>query len=485
MAEQASPTPVVPLATANATTSSVSGLSWLLGVALLNVSSFTCTLGLVVQKWSTLQKDWSKLVWILGFAVFMLGNIVNAAALTLAPQSLLSCLAPTTLVYNSILSPCILGEKFTKYHSASIVCIFVGCFITVNFGLHPPSNAQTKLTVEQVWYFATRPLFLVLISLSGIVALSISGPIVAWRKSGLPIWALREKVSALQLMCLSCIFGAISITNTKITSTLFANKYVENENTAASTSLPYWILTTETGRVCLLLATFGIFAVAFFSIGLLNVTLTLYSSLTTVTLDCVLGLAMQSLYGAVFFEEYKLYSRAAFFGTVCGVSCSFVGLACLHLAGKEEERMMVNIPTAFGVDDIDRHRVGTKDHCSPSLLNHQKFGPNAHLLERSVKKLRGISEERILVPASPIPNVTDQDGVEPCSGLTPASATYNTFHEPVRGIAPVGAKTANVAPSSKQNQYQKLSRSGSSTSSASHSTTASTVRSASSSSCDS
>lgn len=75
---------------------------WIVGVLLQNASSFTCTLGLVVQKWATQRKDFARAVWVFGFVLFLGGQLLMPAALTMAPQSVLSCLAPTTLLFNSV-----------------------------------------------------------------------------------------------------------------------------------------------------------------------------------------------------------------------------------------------------------------------------------------------------------------------------------------------------------------------------------------------
>jgi len=388
---------------------------WIVGVLLQNASSFTCTLGLVVQKWATQRKDFARAVWVFGFVLFLGGQLLMPAALTMAPQSVLSCLAPTTLLFNSVLTPCILGEQFTAYHGASIVCIFVGCFITVQFGMHPSNEKaerEGQLTLSEVIHLGTRPLFLVLVAASTVAAACVAKPVLDWKFGGVPAptspsaaayanggcddaleqghrvggnrdvstpcsparragnttsspslaRALEKRVTAFQLMLLSTIFGAISVTNTKIVSTLFADDYLLHQSSGssapasegASTASPpltvttatdehngpksplAWLFWTETGLACLILILVGIIGVAVISISLLNLSLVLFSSLTTVTLDCALGLVMQLLYGAVFFEEYKDYTAGTFFATAVGVAFSFGGLGFLHLHGMRE-----------------------------------------------------------------------------------------------------------------------------------------------------
>ncbi|CAD7948986.1 unnamed protein product [Amoebophrya sp. A25] len=385
---------------------------WVFGVALQNASSFTCTLGLVLQKWATSRgTDVVRWVWAFGFALFILGQLLMPPALTMAPQSVLSCLTPTTLLFNSFLTPCILSERFTAFHALSILFIFVGCVVTVRFGMHPEAVGVESLDLNRTLYLGTRPLFLALVLASLLVAVSVARPVLSWRLSGKPVAALAQKVTPLQLILLSTIFGAISVTNTKIVSTLFADGFLAarptNGNSVESSLLPHptstspgdtssvarnvvldpqaganvqgafeqrprgivaadsglsivtaagassstsieqaattssnplaWLFLTPTGLSALVLILFGIAGVAVFSISLLNLSMFLFSSLTTVTLNCALGLVMQLIYGAVYFEEYKFYTMSTASATLCGICFSLLGMGCLYLQGKNEE----------------------------------------------------------------------------------------------------------------------------------------------------
>eukprot|EP00392_Amoebophrya_sp_AT5.2_P001104 g1106.t1 len=296
---------------------------WIVGVLLQNASSFTCTLGLVVQKWATQRKDFARAVWVFGFVLFLGGQLLMPAALTMAPQSVLSCLAPTTLLFNSVLTPCILGEQFTAYHGASIVCIFVGCFITVQFGMHPSNEKaerEGQLTLSEVIHLGTRPLFLVLVAASTVAAACVAKPVLDWKFGGVPAPTSPSAAAYANGGCDDALEQVTTATD---------------EHNGPKSPLA-WLFWTETGLACLILILVGIIGVAVISISLLNLSLVLFSSLTTVTLDCALGLVMQLLYGAVFFEEYKDYTAGTFFATAVGVAFSFGGLGFLHLHGMRE-----------------------------------------------------------------------------------------------------------------------------------------------------
>ncbi|CAD7967037.1 unnamed protein product [Amoebophrya sp. A25] len=136
---------------------------WLYGVLLQQGSAFVCTLGLVLQKLSASQvknKDralWRQPLWVLGFSCFLGGQLLMPAALALAPQSVLSCLAPSGLLANSVLTPCLLGEQLQSGHFLSIIFIFAGCICSVRYGLHP-NDTDAKVDLERFYFLVSQPL---------------------------------------------------------------------------------------------------------------------------------------------------------------------------------------------------------------------------------------------------------------------------------------------------------------------------------------
>ncbi|CAD7958155.1 unnamed protein product, partial [Amoebophrya sp. A120] len=411
----------------------------LYGVLLQQGSAFVCTLGLVLQKVSAERAEkqaagfapkssskqaptfyapggitntttspgatsaatspskpkpvYQQPLWVFGFSCFLLGQLLMPAALALAPQSVLSCLAPSALVANSVLTPCLLGEQLQRFHYYSVLLIFAGCIVSVLYGLQEEEDANTEVVfdLKHFYYLLTRPLFHVLFAGTVVVTIILGRPILrqlcapsrSRTKSAEAAAATFSKDSTVAgastsgaflstgftdtknddplayppsggasspgknsskiaatsspfaLILLSSIFGAISVSSTKVVSTLVATELsaatrttedssmgsgTSGSSTSSSASflltLVHWLFLSPAGRTSLLLILFGILCMAFCSISLLNLSMLRFSSLTTVTLSTGLGLICQFLYGAIFFEEYRFFTRASFFGTV-------------------------------------------------------------------------------------------------------------------------------------------------------------------------
>lgn len=94
------------------------------------------SLGLVLMKKShNSLKAWYKNIrWYLSFLVFISGNISNAIALSLAPQSVISALPVLVLVYNSIWAPLFLKEKLHRRDFFGILVTVAGVLLVVIFG---------------------------------------------------------------------------------------------------------------------------------------------------------------------------------------------------------------------------------------------------------------------------------------------------------------------------------------------------------------
>ncbi len=74
--------------------------------------------------------------WILGFAIYVFGNISNAFALTFASQSIITPLNSVNLVANTMLAPIFLGETLRQSDVYATALIIAGCTVTVLFGSH-------------------------------------------------------------------------------------------------------------------------------------------------------------------------------------------------------------------------------------------------------------------------------------------------------------------------------------------------------------
>ncbi len=74
--------------------------------------------------------------WLLGFVIYVFGNICNAFALTFASQSIITPLNSVNLVSNTMLAPIFLEETLSRSDVYATALIIAGCTVTVLFGSH-------------------------------------------------------------------------------------------------------------------------------------------------------------------------------------------------------------------------------------------------------------------------------------------------------------------------------------------------------------
>ncbi|KAJ2328550.1 hypothetical protein IWW51_001137, partial [Coemansia sp. RSA 2702] len=87
-------------------------------------------------------------VWLLGLAIFVLGNAVNFIALQFAPQSLVAPLGAVSLVTNVIIAPLLNNEKIGLFDIGGIALIIAGCVIVVVFSGIVQQNFRLCVLVQ-------------------------------------------------------------------------------------------------------------------------------------------------------------------------------------------------------------------------------------------------------------------------------------------------------------------------------------------------
>ncbi|KAJ2213982.1 hypothetical protein IW143_003743, partial [Coemansia sp. RSA 520] len=87
-------------------------------------------------------------VWLLGLAIFILGNAVNFIALQFAPQSLVAPLGAVSLVTNVIIAPLLNNEKIGLFDIGGIALIIAGCVIVVVFSGIVQQNFRLCVLVQ-------------------------------------------------------------------------------------------------------------------------------------------------------------------------------------------------------------------------------------------------------------------------------------------------------------------------------------------------
>ena len=146
---------------------------WLLGVGLCLAGAAFTNLGLTLQKLSFLRLDalsvpdhakphsFLQPLWLLGFALFLFGQVGGMVAMGFSSQSVVATLGSFSLVTNAVFAPLVLGEQMTWMLVASIVVIMSGSAIVVLSSNHDKQD----YTLPQLLALFRRDLFTLYASL--------------------------------------------------------------------------------------------------------------------------------------------------------------------------------------------------------------------------------------------------------------------------------------------------------------------------------
>jgi drug/metabolite transporter (DMT)-like permease len=108
----------------------------LLGVLLAALASFCSSSGMLLQKLARQREPRSCRLWTAGVALFQMSSILIAAAIVLAPQSIVTPVSSLLLAWNMLLSPPMLKERVTLRAVLGSVIIVCGAVVAVLFGPH-------------------------------------------------------------------------------------------------------------------------------------------------------------------------------------------------------------------------------------------------------------------------------------------------------------------------------------------------------------
>ena len=137
-----SPSSVLPAAPSPGTTPPHTlHATWEIGVALSLTGTLLNQGGMLHMKLSLMKNSLrpdpvsvlKQIRWLLGFVLYIGGQIVAMIALGFGPQSMMAALGAFSLVVNTVLSPCILGETLTCFHIGATAVIIGGVCLIVLF----------------------------------------------------------------------------------------------------------------------------------------------------------------------------------------------------------------------------------------------------------------------------------------------------------------------------------------------------------------
>lgn len=144
--------------------------TWLWGILLCIVSAALTALGLVLQKYSHTENERNGLegkenrkyyqqpIWLVGMAIFIVGQLVNLGAMALTPQTMLSCLGGLSLVFNTTYAHLLLGERLRLPEIAAMAAMITGAVLVVT---STPVRPYHRIYAGDIVHDLLQPRFLI------------------------------------------------------------------------------------------------------------------------------------------------------------------------------------------------------------------------------------------------------------------------------------------------------------------------------------
>ncbi|CAE8596817.1 unnamed protein product, partial [Polarella glacialis] len=141
------------------------------------VASALTALGLVLQKYSHTDNErcgktrlyYKQPWWLMGLAIFGIGQAVNLIAMALTPQTMLSCLGALSLVFNAVFAWSILRETVRTSEILPMAGMILGALLVVASTPVAPSHRHASAgeiiggAMWQFFFVLTAALLLVLL----------------------------------------------------------------------------------------------------------------------------------------------------------------------------------------------------------------------------------------------------------------------------------------------------------------------------------
>lgn len=301
--------------------------SWLLAVLIsVGASALTVT-GFVIQKRALHDaeihdKRWPRIgdvvlspAWVGGFLVTATFPVIgDLLAYSLAPLSLTAPLSGISVVLNMVIAPWILREQLQRFPDApATALILLGCLFTTAFGDH---DRTAPYGAKELLDFACKPPFLV----GSIVGLMCEVFVIAQLRR------LRPEIERL---------ASEQPHNPHLPHVLLPALAAALCGAVANIGLKGVgeLLRSESPRVQVVACVLIVAPAAILQVNFINRGLFLYPQSVFISVYGALLILMNTMYGALFYEEYKplLASRVRLFWFACGCSLIMVGIWLFRL----------------------------------------------------------------------------------------------------------------------------------------------------------
>jgi len=369
---------------------------------------------------------WTNHVYLFGFFMFLCGNVCSAIALSYAAAAVLAPLSCLNIIANVFFSAMLLQEKVSRNDISSTCVIMLGAIMVVYFSDH----SNKRLSASTVTHLVTRPTSVMYVSF---VTMVVAGILVSLRSSKEGVRKRRESLSEIRLLIpiadsekdtrdaerasstsspgdrmreqlsnlvddvnvatpfhlvasfatLSAIFGAGSFMSAKVMSTMLANMSDGLDTTTSA----LWLLVPSVVLVAIF---------ASLQVHWMNEALQACDCLRVVPMYYAMAILLQSLSGAVMFNEFATYDVVQSVAFAMGTAILIYGVYRLSAGHVDKKTGTVSELDAQTKREADRL---AKDQSTESKWNRVKTGVRTMGVVRrrleSVRRLRAASSRRL------------------------------------------------------------------------------------------
>mmetsp|Transcript_11866 Transcript_11866/g.21463 ORF Transcript_11866/g.21463 Transcript_11866/m.21463 type:complete len:482 (-) Transcript_11866:1799-3244(-) len=341
--------------------------SWWPGIILCIIGSFLLNLGTNIMKVAInsrlelpleSRKRLSQMPqWIVGFALFILGTLLNFASFKFAAQSLLSGLSSVQFVSQMFFSKFILHERVDSLAYVGVLAILLGSTLLVFFGQHQNKNYGPE---ELAALYGRAPYVCYLITTSALSCLAwivynnIKRKVRQSCHPPLEIFSLsaatnQQKYSLALLYALRTgIWGAYAVTLAKSLSMLLSQLV---------SPIPEHINPLYTPETYFILLAFV--ASAVYRLVRLNQALKMFDAVYMVPMLNIAWILFASVGGGIYYEEFADWGIAQYGMYVFGF-CTILGGVVLLCPREQSQQPVTQAEAIYGLvqrgeDDEQQH----------------------------------------------------------------------------------------------------------------------------------
>eukprot|EP00943_MAST-04B_sp_MAST-4B-sp1_P006704 g6704.t1 len=385
---------------------------WLIGVLVTIVSALFSTIGLLMQKYAHMKeaelmkksggtKGYFKCCGIPCNAWFVTGFIVLAfvplpldfIALSNAGQSLIIPVGTgMTIVWNQILSPLVLKEKFSRQDAFATIIIVIGVLVSTLFGTHASPSYPASTLIS----FLGEPAFIMLVVFaffSTAFALSILHVKKVQRY-------FSHEIHLLAVGYAPAVFGSMQIMCFKVVGELNKNTFegievgeTNNVNgTEVKTTKRLLVNEFESWKIYTFLLL--VILLAIYQFKYMNLGLSLHHAIKYLPIYNTFLLISSVVVGSIFFQEYETFHPIAF-----PIGCVLLVVGIRQLAHQQMARvdpMLLESPPS-----VNKKHVGDDINNNADDIDGDEIDTTStpqHFFRNEPRNDTGLAKDDLIIP---------------------------------------------------------------------------------------